>query len=223
MIQHILFVHKDDSPCAAARDWTVVRAPWCNEEDLDLIIDEIGPYPHLMTDRELGEALEVTDEIRTKYDWRTIEAIDVDEEQRAAINRERDRKRKEAERRADGVVPREQFEAKSKARTKPWVALGISESTYYRRLRKEWDGAAATVIDGDRGVSETDYLLLSRTDHCHEEARPEGRASGASLIRPNLDRLTGSCGRGGNPSAGEAANDNPPPPAGWEAPTEVAA
>jgi hypothetical protein len=242
MVQHILFVHRDDSPCAAARDWAAVRAPWCNEEDLDLIIDEIGPFPHFMKDDELAEALEVTDEIRARYGWRTIGAIDVDEEQRKAINREKDRKRKEAKRRANGVEPREQFEAKSKARTKPWVALGVSESTYYRRLKKEREAAAAAAVNSDRGVSETNLLLLSRKHYCHEEARPEGRASEIAVIKsqgahslreigPNGDRLsgsnrdmlTGSSPARGNLSAGEAANDNLPPPAEWETPTEVAA
>jgi hypothetical protein len=233
MVQHILFVHRDDSPCAAARHWAAVRAPWCNEEDLDLIIDEIGPVPHFMKDDELAEALEVTDEIRARYGWRTIGAIDVDEEQRKAINREKDRKRKEAERRANGVEPRKQFESTSKARTKPWVALGVSESTYYRRLSKEQQAAAAA-INSDRGVSETNFLSLSGTHYCHDEARPEGRASEMAVgksqvtsrlreIGSNRNVMTGLSPAEGNPQAGAASKDNLPPPAEWETPTQVAA
>jgi hypothetical protein len=203
MVRHILFVHRDGNPCAVAQSWARIWAPWCNEEDLDLIIDEIGPHPHFMTDRELGEVLEVTDEVRERYGWRTIEAIDVTPKQRAAINRAKGRKRKEAKRRADGVQPRDEYEAGSLGKTTPWVPMGISKSTYFRRLKK----ARAAIVSAiaahrlavsanDSGVSPTNLFPLSRKHYCQRESdlHPLG-SSGLA---------TGQC----NPPV--ALNDNAP-------------
>lgn len=50
-------------------------------------------------------------------------------EERRRIQRERDRERKAASRRASGVVPR----AERARRGEPWKALGISKATWYRK------------------------------------------------------------------------------------------
>lgn len=62
-----------------------------------------------------------------------------DEEQRQlrtiispSMARERDKDRKTAARRAAGVVDRETYEAQSLSKQKPWEALGMSRSTWYR-------------------------------------------------------------------------------------------
>jgi hypothetical protein len=205
MVQHILFVHKDANPYAAARGWAAARAPWCNDEEFDLMVDEIGPYPRFMTDRELGEFLEITDEVRERYGWRTIEAIDVTPRQRAAINREKDRKRKETQRRADGVAPREQYEANSLAKAEPWVPMGVSERTYFRRLKKARaaivaaiEALGSAIAETGSGASETNLLSLPETHYCQIDNRSR---------RPD-SMLTGSVPGVGNMSAGEAANDN---------------
>ncbi|EAY3929531.1 replication protein [Salmonella enterica] len=46
--------------------------------------------------------------------------------------KERDRKRKEATRRASGAIDRETYESQSLARQKPWEALGMSRAKWYR-------------------------------------------------------------------------------------------
>jgi hypothetical protein len=54
-------------------------------------------------------------------------------EERAKGRRERNRKAHEAKRRARGVRTRAEYEAQSVSRAKPWLALGISRTTWYRR------------------------------------------------------------------------------------------
>ena len=53
------------------------------------------------------------------------------------VRREKNRKRKEAERRAAGVRPREEYLAEVKANSlkaqKPWEKLGMSRATWYRK------------------------------------------------------------------------------------------
>jgi hypothetical protein len=52
---------------------------------------------------------------------------------------EKDRLRKQAERRAKGIIPRAEYIAGSLSATRPWEALGISRDTWERRRK-----AAAT-------------------------------------------------------------------------------
>lgn len=54
--------------------------------------------------------------------------------------RERDRLRSEARRRKAGAVPRREYEEKSIARQKPWVAQGVSRATYYRSIKPAHPG-----------------------------------------------------------------------------------
>jgi hypothetical protein len=54
-----------------------------------------------------------------------------------AIKREQNRMTQETKRRAKGSQPREQYEANSFTRTKPWEARGISRRTWERRRKRE--------------------------------------------------------------------------------------
>jgi hypothetical protein len=58
---------------------------------------------------------------------------DSDRLARKQRRRERDRQAKERQRRQKGATLRSEYEAKSIARAKPWVAEGISRMTWYRR------------------------------------------------------------------------------------------
>ncbi|MEE4343516.1 hypothetical protein V2J66_18020 [Pseudomonas alliivorans] len=64
--------------------------------------------------------------------------ITVDEQQHlktiigTGMVRERDRKRHEARRRANGVLDRDTYEGNSLSRKRPWEGLGMSRATWYR-------------------------------------------------------------------------------------------
>jgi hypothetical protein len=82
---------------------------------------------------ELGQYLRLSDEVRTLLGIRTIGAFDVSTRQRKARRKRKDRERHERLRRERGAKP----QSKSQARTRPWEAGGISESTWRRQRRKE--------------------------------------------------------------------------------------
>jgi hypothetical protein len=65
----------------------------------------------------------------------TIGAIDCSKAEPVERRKGRKRNRVEAGRRAAGAVPREQYEANSLSRTRPWEALGISRRTWERRRK----------------------------------------------------------------------------------------
>lgn len=82
---------------------------------------------------ELAHWLGITPEMRERFHLRTIGAIGSSKRLRT-MQRKRKAKARAAERRkAAGATPH----AKSLARTKPWEALGMSRSTWYRMGRPE--------------------------------------------------------------------------------------
>jgi hypothetical protein len=85
----------------------------------------------------LAEKLGLYQVVRRQLNIRTIGAIDLPKGERDRMARERRRMRKEAMRRAEGKLTRAEYlERNALSRTEPWVALGISRPTYYRRLRQ---------------------------------------------------------------------------------------
>jgi hypothetical protein len=77
--------------------------------------------------------LNLTREERQALGITTIRAAgdtDADVEQQ---RKQRKADRKRASRREAGAMPRDQYEATSAARTKPWAAFGISRRTWERR------------------------------------------------------------------------------------------
>jgi hypothetical protein len=106
---------------------------WLDTETRDYILS-LGPYWY--NDRSLGDHLELYDEDRERLGIRTIEACDVTFEQRKEINREKKIRRLEKQRRQSGVKPREQYEAQSLSRTKPWEIDKISRRTWERRRHR---------------------------------------------------------------------------------------
>jgi hypothetical protein len=87
----------------------------------------------------------------------------ITKEGRDAERREKARLRSERHRRACGIMPR-------KKAKQPWLAQGVSRSTYYRRLKQARERAAVAVATVSRQavLDRLDYQLL--------------------LLRANLDR-----------------------------------
>jgi hypothetical protein len=112
-----------------------------------------------------GRMLDITADERWRCGITTMDPIDETRAERRSLQRQSDRERKERERRAKGVTPRADWEAKSLSRTKPWTALGIGRRTWERR-RKAGVLDNVVVLDLQRGgkakTSKHDYLLTSR-------------------------------------------------------------
>jgi len=110
--------------------WLTRYAGWLQGEKVRGQI--LDAPPHWYGKRSLGEHLELYDADRERLKITTIEAVDVDDDEREVINREKDSKRKERRRRENGVQPRDQYLAESLSRTKPWEAAGY-------RCRRTWE------------------------------------------------------------------------------------
>jgi len=137
-------------------------APWMDVIErfhLIALIERTPAHIRKVKAKTLGERLRVTSEERERLKLWTITPFDMTAkeltDQRKAKKRARDRRR----RRDAGSKPRTEYEAASVNRAEPWLALGMSRRTWYRR----------------RGTSPRQLkLLISRAHTCATEqaARP---------------------------------------------------
>ena len=108
--------------------WLDRHAPWIDvDKRADLL--RLGAYWYAA--RSLGEHLELDDETREAAMAWSIEAVDVTCEERKAVNREKDRLRRERHRRKNGAKPH----AQSVLHQEPWTLEGVSRRTWYRRRK----------------------------------------------------------------------------------------
>jgi hypothetical protein len=109
-------------------------APWMKTDEANTFIEHINRIPPKERWRdpvELGKILQVTNEERERLKLWTILPYDMTRDeldaQRKAKKRARARERRQRQPRAKYLA------AHAVNRTKPWLALGISRATYYRR------------------------------------------------------------------------------------------
>jgi hypothetical protein len=91
--------------------WLDRYTPWMDANKRAAILDMA---PHWYSQRSLGQHLELYDEDRERLGIRTIEAVDVSEEQREDINAEKGLKSDEKYRRNIGIKPRDEYLASVK-------------------------------------------------------------------------------------------------------------
>ena len=154
-----------------------VLAPWLTEGQLEDLIERTGRGKHWKKD-PLGFELNLTDAVRTRLDIRTIGAVDRTKAQRAKDCKEREAAAARKRRANAGAKPH----ALSEARTKPWEAMGVSESTYRRRKRQ-----ADSVDSISSGIL---FESLSTTKHCHDGGAPMARVSNGDKARVLVDRAS---------------------------------
>ena len=142
------------------RQWLDQNADWMDAPTRDYILS-LGPYWYAPA--SLGNRLELYDEDREKLEAWSIEAVGITKEQRHMINREKNRKAQERRRRKNGAKP----QAQSERRARPWEAMKISESTYYRRKKRDT-------------ISSRPSLTYSKNDKVLSSAKPQS----AATLRP---------------------------------------
>jgi hypothetical protein len=111
-------------------------APWMGGNRVGALIDEINQMPMWQRKpraRMLGDRLNVTYGQRQKLALRTIAPCDVSDAAMELIRkrkrRKRDKERRQLQSRANYLADH------TKSKEQPWVGLGISRRTYYRRLK----------------------------------------------------------------------------------------
>jgi hypothetical protein len=119
-------------------------APWCVGDPLNRLIEAADSnWPFWSKSKkipeQLAQRLAVTFKEKTMLRLHHIAAIDISERDLEADRRKRRRDRAKQRaagiRSAMGAVPRAEYLATSKARTKPWEAAGLKRRTWYRRQR----------------------------------------------------------------------------------------
>ena len=115
------------------RNWIELHAPWMTSDMAAEIIRFVISNPIKWRADTLAHRVRLTETERRRLGIRTIGAIDMTKDERKKARRLRQRQRDLARRRTQGVRPRAEYEANSISRCKPWLALGISRRTWYRR------------------------------------------------------------------------------------------
>lgn len=138
MASHL--AHRLNGPGYYVAKWTEVACPWMEEDERESLIAKVLANPHRFTADTLARRLNVTEAERTELRLTTIGSIDKTSAERKADRkarkRVRDRRNKQHQRRTEGRKTRTEYEEQSLRNTKPWVALGISERTWYRRQER---------------------------------------------------------------------------------------
>jgi hypothetical protein len=150
--------------------WLKTWAPHVTDgQAADIVRSALAKPPRLDADDRLGASLRLSYADRHRLNIRTIGSYNVDRKSRRKLakdrRRERDRQRAAAKRKANGMKPRTEYEARSLSKTKPWEQLGISRRTWERR-RKEG-------LTFDASVSPHPFLYPGATDlrHVGDKAR----------------------------------------------------
>lgn len=142
MCHHIARCGKDPSQRIAS--WLSQRAPWMPPAARADLTNTVLANPLRWKADTLAVRLSLTADERTRLGIRTIGAIDQTAAERETIRQTTARQQKEASRRAAGAIPRGEYLGKSVQSQQPWVALGISRRTWYRRHHTGGTGPGAT-------------------------------------------------------------------------------
>jgi hypothetical protein len=113
----------------------LIWAPWMPPDELSALTADVVAHPRRFKADTIAARLGITAEIRAALKLRTIGAIDKSAEQRAAERREAQRLAKEQKRRAAGIPTIAEARA-MRAKKSPWIAAGISRSTWYRQHQR---------------------------------------------------------------------------------------
>jgi hypothetical protein len=150
---HVWHLSKKCGPIAAIKAWAAHWAPWCCEEELVALITRVEADPRKWKADPMAVELGLPIKTRDALELTTIGSIDLDKEGRKQRRKDRKRHGQAEHRRKNGATTRDEYLAKNwKGRVKPWVALGISRATYYRRQR-ETETGPCTAKDRDILVS----------------------------------------------------------------------
>jgi hypothetical protein len=113
--------------------------PWISNDDLADLVAMVKRKPLRWKADPLADELDLDYATRTRLGITTIGAVDFSKRQRTRRRRKLNNDKKRLKRVQAGATPH----AVSEARLKPWLALGISESTYRRRKRRDSNSGTA--------------------------------------------------------------------------------
>lgn len=174
--------------------WCCVFAPWATDADLVPIIAEAAKRRRMMRADGVAGLLHVTMVERLALNLKTIGAADVKKSTRTKFmkgrKKECDRKRREEQRRAVGMMDRASYVAQSISTAKPWEALKMSRRTWYRKGKPE----VGTSVSRIESIGKSDGHVPPRIlptgdtlDRWHLEPSTSG-AAGRERVRGIIPR-----------------------------------
>jgi hypothetical protein len=134
-----------------------LRAPWLPADKAQKLATRISDKPLKFTSETLGQRLNLDNATRERLRIWQIRPVDLDDEglkqRRRQRRQQQDRERKLRKRQLQNRT--EWLKANSKQRTKPWLEMGISRASYYRRQAKsrETRCSAKPVKKSETGLS----------------------------------------------------------------------
>jgi hypothetical protein len=134
MAHHLARLSGD--PAQRVGKWLIEHAPWQSVTERTTMIDDVTAKPRKWRADKLAARLGLQDEERTRLRIKTIGATDVTKVERTKRRKDAAKQSKAAARRATGAQPRAEYEAASIARAQPWIIIGISRRTWYRRSQQ---------------------------------------------------------------------------------------
>jgi hypothetical protein len=115
--------------------WLGLWCPWMARDEATALLVRTIAKPYHFDDDKLGAIVRLTEDEREGLRITSIGAVGVPKAERERRRRERKRLWKKALRRARGAKPRGVYEAESLSKSKPWVLLGMSRRTWYRKCK----------------------------------------------------------------------------------------
>ncbi len=145
-------------------------APWLSTEEREAYIEHVWGLDfnqRLMTAREIGERLGLTNAEREGLRLWQFKPIDMTDEELAEQAKVRERQRRTQKRRDGGAQSRAAYLAELASRPKPWIAEGISRRTWERRRRKVSRDTRQVVSGDHRSVSqgESEIIVFKQRTH----------------------------------------------------------
>jgi hypothetical protein len=156
MANHLAHLNKPDRRIAA---WLQRWAPWYGDDRTAALIRAVMSKPEKWRADALAQRLNLDYATRMRLKITMVGAVDCGKAKRAALRRKRNNAAKRARRAKAGAASH----ATSAAKTKPWVAFGISRRTYYRRRLIGTGGTKTGTAHAKHGVVDA--------KQCHDDAR----------------------------------------------------
>jgi hypothetical protein len=153
-----------------------LRAPWVNEAAAARLLEQIEAFPQKWRADTLGRKLNLAGVEWRTLRLRTVAPVDMTQQERVAFSQALARQRRQARRRAHGKKPRAEYLAKSLSQTKPWLAVNISRSTWYRR-GKPTPRTSGTSVDTIKILKATTRPVPPSTGMGGEDGWPSGTAA----------------------------------------------
>jgi hypothetical protein len=175
---HLAFIYrKTDAKIAAILKWRARFTPMVEIDTATKLAKRVIADPRMPNADTLGWRLGLTMERRAALGITTIGGIGSTKAKRAASRKERNNAAKRASRAKAGAASH----ATSEARTKPWIKLGISRRTYYRKGLNDTAGT-------ETGTAHTKCVVVD-AKQCHGGAQ---RARLARAFGPEV-RVSPGC------------------------------